>query len=278
MACSAVTLSLATIAAVVAVACLAIGFGTDNWYEIRVNRTFIRKILEGNEIALKEMEEDMRYFDRDEGLFRICFPDKKPLNVKTYISPVQTECVNIDYFIPENEISDTFSDTRWTRLHMARSVIGLYITAFFLIFLSFFTGVAGCWKRSHGNVVATGILELLVSLIAAGAMGLWHGVNYFDYQKLQDKMSYFEWPDILKQPGQTKYYYGWSYILAWIGVGMNLISAILFLCGARCLRKEKKIEQAKNMQYLMPVYPDKRQPYGYGYGYPGPYYQYGYGY
>lgn len=278
MACSAVTLSVATIAAVVAVACLAIAFGTDNWYEIRVNRTSIRQKLEGNGEYLKEFEEDIIYFDRDEGLFRICFPDKKPRNAKTYISPVQTECININYYIPDNEVSDSFSDARWDRLHMARSVIGLYISAFFFIFLSFFTGVTGCWKRSHGNIVVTGLLELLASLVDAGAMGLWHGVQYFDYQKLDDKMSYFNWPTVLKQNGQTEFYYGWSYILAWIGVGMNLVAAILFLSGARCLRHEKKVEQAKNMQYLMPVYPDKRQPYGYGYGYPGPYYQYGYGY
>jgi len=36
-------------------------------------------------------------------------------------------------------------------------------------------------------------------------------------------------------------------------------------------------EEAVNMQYLMPVYPQKQQ-YAYGYAYPGPYYhgsQYG---
>lgn len=38
MPCSAITLSLATICAVVSVALIAIAFGTDNWQFIKVNR------------------------------------------------------------------------------------------------------------------------------------------------------------------------------------------------------------------------------------------------
>lgn len=267
------TLSVGTIGAVVAVVCLSVGFGTDNWHEIRVNRTVIRARLQANEEMLKEMDTDVKYFDRDEGLFRICFPEKKPRGLSTYISPVQTECTNINYYFSENKVSAGFSEERWERIYMARSVIGLYITGFFFLFLSFFTGITGCWKRSHGNVVATGLLQLLAALVDAGAMGLWHGVQYYDYQKLRDEMAYFGWPDILKHRGYTNFYYGWSYILAWIGIGMSLMAAILFLCAANCLRREKKVEQAKNVQYLMPMYPDKRQPYT---AYPGPYYQYGY--
>ena len=38
MPCSAITLSLATICAVVSVALIAIAFGTDNWHFIKVDR------------------------------------------------------------------------------------------------------------------------------------------------------------------------------------------------------------------------------------------------
>ncbi|KAL2727494.1 hypothetical protein V1477_016770 [Vespula maculifrons] len=76
--------------------------------------------------------------------------------------------------------------------------------------------------------------------------------------------------------------YDWSYVVAWVGVGWSLISAILFSAAAICLRGERMREEAMNMQYLMPVYPQKQQ-YAYaGYpapaAYPGPYYhgsQYG---
>lgn len=275
MTCSAVTLSIATIAAVVAVSCLAIAFGTDNWYEIRVNRNRTKERIEGNKEYMVDFETDPIYFDRDEGLFRVCFPNGKPKGVPTYMSPVQTECINVNYHIPEGQETKDFDQNQWTRLHMSRSTIGLFIVGFFFIFLSFFTGVTGCWKRSHTTIVATGLLQLMAALVTAGAMGLWHGVQHYEYVKRNDHSSFSRWPDFLKNRSITEFYYGWSYILAWIGVGMTLMTSILFLSAARCLRHEKDVEQAKNMQYLMPVYPDKRQPYGYGYGYPGPYYYHG---
>lgn len=81
----------------------------------------------------------------------------------------------------------------------------------------------------------------------------------------------FLFQQILKQHGVSDFYYGWSYILAWLGIGQCLIASFMFLGSARCIRSEKRAEHAKNMQYLMPVYPDKRNPYGYAYAYPGPY-------
>lgn len=85
MPCSAVSLSIATILSVTGVACLAISFSTDNWTEIRVNRNLTRERLlsesTDNEVPA-EFETDYRYFSRDEGLFRICFANKKPKECK----------------------------------------------------------------------------------------------------------------------------------------------------------------------------------------------------
>ena len=46
--------------------------------------------------------------------------------------------------------------------------------------------------------------------------------------------------------------YDWSYVVAWVGVGWSLVSAILFSAAAICLRGERMREEAMNMQYLMP--------------------------
>lgn len=81
MACSAVTLSVATIISVISVACLAIAFSTDNWYEIRVNRNRTKQYFDPGNIP-SEFDLDLRYFSRDEGLFRVCFVDKKPKESK----------------------------------------------------------------------------------------------------------------------------------------------------------------------------------------------------
>lgn len=83
MACSAVTLSVATIAAVLSLACLSISFGTDNWLETRVNRTAIRQQLQRDTDDYRLYETRPEYFSRDQGLFRICFPEKKPKGCKS---------------------------------------------------------------------------------------------------------------------------------------------------------------------------------------------------
>lgn len=44
---------------------------------------------------------------------------------------------------------------------MGRSMIALFIVAFFAVFVAFWTGVAGCWRRSPGNITCTAILMLL---------------------------------------------------------------------------------------------------------------------
>ncbi|KAJ1527106.1 hypothetical protein ONE63_008641 [Megalurothrips usitatus] len=244
------------------------------------------------------------YFTRTKGLFRICYPKERPPTVETYLSPVETHCHNIDYFIPDvDNQTKLLSEDAMTRLHMGRSMIALFIVAFLMVFVAFWTGVAGCWRRSPGNITSTAILILLACLLSAGAMGLWHGVEYYEKEKVVGEEFYQQWNNVLRS--ETHIWYDWSYILAWISVAFSLASSTLFFSAANCLRSEKdsekannvqyimpaaiclrgerEKEEAMNMQYLMPVYPQKQQ-YAYpGYpappaAYPGPYYhgsQYG---
>lgn len=73
MACSSVALLVPTVCAVAGFTCAAFAFGSDNWYEVRVN-------TDGNSTLadLREFESDPRYYSRDEGIFRICFTGKRP--------------------------------------------------------------------------------------------------------------------------------------------------------------------------------------------------------
>jgi len=125
---------------------------------------------------------------------------------------------------------------------------------------------------------------LIACLFHAGGMGLWHGVEHWERNKImtetETELFTATWPEDLQK--NTEFKYDWSYIVAWIGVGLALIASILFSLAAVCIRTDKEREDAMNMQYLMPVYHQKQQagyPYGpYGYAaYPGPYYgsQYG---
>lgn len=58
----------------------------------------------------------------------------------------------------------------------------------------------------------------------------------------------------------VRVWYDWSYMVAWCGVGLSLLSAILFSSAAICLRGEREREEALNMQYLMP---GKRLPHSF---------------
>lgn len=289
--CSAVTLCFASIFSLVSAALLAIAFSTDNWKMISVKRAELRQQLEtsGREQVLAEFDASPLYFTRTRGLFRECFPGEKTKDntpngdlVTLYMSPVETWCYNINYFIPDEEgHTKDFNMEMMARIHMGRAMIALFISAFFFMFVSFITGVVGCWRTSPSNINGSAVLMLIAFLFSAGGMGLFHGVDHYEKMKITEK-SLIEpfvgsWDPFLIE--LTDIRFDWSYIVAWVGVGMCLGSCILFFMAAMCIRSDKQREEAMNMQYLMPVYPQKGQPYGpYGYAaYPGPYYgsQYG---
>jgi len=299
--CSAVTLAFATIFSLAAVALLAIAFSTDNWLTVRVSDKLegeTSRLADHYGLSVEEMEQRMKssplFFTRTRGLFRECYPGQKSEaptqeDLKLYMSPVETWCRNLDYYIPDEDGQTNQLDAeQMTRIHMNRAMVALFIVGFFFMFVSFTAGVRGCWKTSPSNITASAILMLIACLFSAGGMGLWHGVEHWERNKINTssdtELFVKTWPKELMDA--TEFKYEWSYIVSWIGVGLALISSILFSLAAVCIRTDKEREDAMNMQYLMPVYHQKQghaqqqqQPYGpYGYAaYPGPYYgsQYG---
>jgi len=286
------TLAFATIFSLVSVALLAIAFSTDNWITITVKRDALQDL---DEFAGSDaISSSPLYFTRTRGLFRECFPGEKsddvrktaaPIGslVELYMSPVETYCRNLDYYIPDEGRTNSLDSQETIRIHMARAMIAMFIVGFFFIFVSFMVGVRGCWKTSPTNITASAVLMLIACLFSAAGMGLWHGIEHWEQNKINTEsdteLFIKSWPKALKD--NTEFKYDWSYIVSWVGVGLALLSSILFSLAAVCIRTDKEREEAMNMQYLMPVYHQKQQqqPYGpYGYAaYPGPYYgsQYG---
>ena len=151
----------------------------------------------GIQNLLDDVNNKYYYYTRTKGLFRICYPGERPPSVETYLSPVETHCHNIEYFVPESESrSRQMSDDALARLHMGRSMIALFIVAFVTVFIAFWTGVAGCWRRSPANVTTTAILMLLTCLLSAGGMGLWHGVEYYEKEKVVGEEFYQQWSHV----------------------------------------------------------------------------------
>lgn len=263
MPCSAVTLSFATVSAIVSTALLAIAFSTDNWLLYEVQRTNIQTFAaqhSPSEYLLNNINNKYYYYTRTRGLFRICYPkERPPINaVPTYLSPLETHCLNIDYF-PQLREDKTTNDDNLSRLHLARSCVVLFIMSFLTIFCAFWTGISGCWKRSPGAITATSILLLAACLLSAGAMGVWHTMEFFEREKIVGEDYYQQWDTVLKD--NTKVSYDWSYVVAWCGIASCLSAAILLSGAAICLKGEREKEEQLNLQYLMPVYSQKQQSY-----------------
>lgn len=70
------------------------------------------------------------------------------------------------------------------------------LNSFVAIFCAFWTGLSGCWKRSSGAITATAILMLTACLLAAGAMGLWHTVEFFEKEKVVGEEFYQQWNSV----------------------------------------------------------------------------------
>lgn len=70
------------------------------------------------------------------------------------------------------------------------------LSSFLAVFCAFWTGLSGCWKRSAGSITATAILMLMACLLAAGAMGLWHTVEFFEKEKVVGEEFYQQWNSV----------------------------------------------------------------------------------
>lgn len=77
-------LASATIIALLGLAFVAIGFATHNWTEVRVNRTKLKELANATKDTayLVTLATDYNYFDRDRGLFEMCFPDTSETDCK----------------------------------------------------------------------------------------------------------------------------------------------------------------------------------------------------
>lgn len=133
---------------------------------------------------------------------------------------METHCSNVDYFPAAHSTAGGNSnaggtadaaaigadaqldgqqlpnDDAMTRLHLARSCVALFVLSFLAVFCAFWTGLSGCWKRSAGAITATAILMLIACLLAAGAMGMWHTVEFFEKEKVVGEEFFQQWNSV----------------------------------------------------------------------------------
>lgn len=285
---SPLVLSLSTVCALVGIVLVAVAFGTNNWREYAVDRANLTAALAPSDPLRQRLGRNEVYYSRVLGLFRKCFPENVPDGINSYYDPFGQNCVNIkDYRIsssddPSLKPYDQLTEPERSRMHLMRSCVAFYIVGLAFLFACLLCGICGCWRRSTSLILSTGILLLFATLFLAAAMSVWHGIDYLEREVINQAPYFLSWEPILHL--NTKQYYGWSYIIAWVGIFLVLLSSVLMLAAYRVMKNEEKDEfEKKRAPYAMSNYydgskgalvsPYNYQTYGYaypagGYGYP----------
>ncbi len=192
-----ITLCLAAITTLLSLGFVGVSFATDNWKHISVNRAQLNLLVEEkNDTTLShDYAHDFRYFDRVEGLFRVCFPmavkprRSQEQNTEIYLSPMHEWCSNIEYYmhlIAEDGIVPdkmTYNGKVW--IHLARSTIAAFVLFFAAMGLACVIGLLGCWNVSDRLLTWTSILMMLAFFSATAGMGLFHATDFYERNKVR---------------------------------------------------------------------------------------------
>ncbi|VDK43114.1 unnamed protein product [Anisakis simplex] len=243
---------------------------------------------------------NLLYFSRSYGLFLICFPDAVPsgttLMLVLLLSPTASHvrrevahnigsfskfgspCVwNSDYH-PSDIAFEKYNSLQLYRYYAMWGAAVLYLLGLAVFAVCSVMGMIGCWRRSTKFVLATALFMLFSVMFLAGSMACWHLVSYLERHVLEVSPFYKSWEPILKQT--TRFNYGWSYVISWVGIGFVLLACSFMLLSYKKIKEEEEQAfEAKHGGYMMPNVYDKSSavmPYAYGtyggYGYPSPYY------
>ncbi|VIO86387.1 Uncharacterized protein BM_BM4292 [Brugia malayi] len=219
------------------------------------------------------------YFSRSYGLFLVCFSDAVPSDIGSF-SKFGSPCIWNDDYHPSDAAYEKYDSLQTYRYYAMWGAAILYLLGLVVFIICSVFGMIGCWRRSTKIVLTTALLMLFSVMFLAGSMACWHLVNYLERHVLDMPPFYKSWEPILKQG--TRFSYGWSYVVSWVGIAFILLASTFMLLSYKKIKEEEeRAFEAKHGAYMMPNYYDKSSamlPYGYGtYGgyptaYPAAYY------
>ncbi|CAL2049604.1 unnamed protein product [Caenorhabditis brenneri] len=269
-------LSFASVFSLIGLGLVCFAFFTDNWVEYQVNRReIINSFKREPELSLRlqtAFGHNIIYFSRNYGLFNLCFPDTVPQDIGSF-NKMGSPCIWSNDFMVQDSKKEHFTSNELYRHYAAKATIVAYVVGIVFVVLSFIVGLFGCWNRSRKFIISTGILLLLAGLSMSVAMLLWHYVSYSERYILDMEPHYKSWEPVLKLT--SRYNFGWSYIISWIGIVCIVLGSAFFVFAFYAVkREEEEALTAKHGAYMMPNYYDKGAgaivPYNYntyaGYG------------
>ncbi|VDO35820.1 unnamed protein product [Haemonchus placei] len=200
---STILLSLSSVFGIIGLALVLAAALTDNWTEYQVNRREIINAFNREpelNVRLKDaFVRNVNYFSRNYGLFQICFPDSVPSDIGSF-SKYGSPCIdNTDYF-PVEAVQENYSSQQTQRLYFMRANVATYVLV----------------------------------LLFAVSMACWHYVNYLERAVLEMSPFYKSWEPILKST--TRFNFGWSLVVAWVGILFILFASVFFICSASRLK------------------------------------------
>merc|ERR1712029_61362 len=212
------TLCIAAMSTLIGLSLVGIGFSTDNWKHISVDRIGVLTTLNASNLETdQDFFFDHRYFDRVEGMFRVCFPMEENTRKRDDVSYL---------YLNNLQQKMTFSATIW--LHLARASVASYILNFASMGVACSVGLFGCWGMSSTKLIATSISLLFAFVFGVSGMGLFHAAHFYEVNKVYDlSMKFYQtWPEALRD--NTVYTWGWSYIMCWTGLCLTVLASIMF--------------------------------------------------
>lgn len=283
-ACATTLIVLATILGPVTLVFMSVSFGTDHWLEFRVDRS---KLSTGQRSSSETNQAEARYMHtRDRGIFRECYPGNDTKFLDAAVDKVDGYCFDIKYTQPD-DVTNPRGDYM-TRLHLSRCFLAFYIVAITLFVLAYVFGLILCCLRVSRWAYIAGLCSYSAAFSIAAAIAFFHGAEYIERNKLDDRSRieemefYSQWPAELK--GATDRQYGWSYALGWVGMILAALTATFYSlagCYITGERYEDKdyLDKARPRDYrgdypmaMEPVYAVGADPYyNKSYGYPRAY-------
>jgi uncharacterized membrane protein len=270
-------LSVSTIFVIFGVVFVVVAGIFDNWTEYEVDRREISSALNRQSDLMARLKDrytkDKLYFPRTYGLFHICFPEGVPSGIGSFAKVTQTCVLNEDYF-PDDITRSRYNEAQTLRMWIMRLNIISYVVGVIILFVALIVSVFGCYKQSTRATMSTALLLIVSVLILLCSMACFHYVSYLE-NTLTTAPFYKTWEPVLRQA--TRQNYGWTYVLAWVGIGCVAFSAVFFVASYMALKRERLNEleskhQAYYNNYEKSMLPYQTAPYGTYNMYPAPYY------
>ncbi|KHJ99699.1 hypothetical protein OESDEN_00306 [Oesophagostomum dentatum] len=234
---STILLSLSSVFGIIGLALVLAAALTDNWTEYQVNRREVINAFNREpelNVRLKDaFVRNVNYFSRNYGLFQICFPDSVPSDIGSF-SKYGSPCIdNTDYF-PAEAVQENYSSQQTQRLYFMRANVATYVLGLGVVVVCLAIAGIGCARQSRKAFMFTGVGLLLTVLLFAVSMACWHYVNYLERAVLEMPPFYKSWEPILKST--TRFNFGWSLVVAWVGILFILFASVFFICSASRLK------------------------------------------